>query len=93
MPTYSVGEAIRLVFEKSGWTQKSFEVALRNDWAELAGKTVAKYTSGLSLRNKVLVVQTSIPVLKQEILMNKEELMKTINEHYQAQIVTDVQVK
>ena len=41
---YSIGEALKLLMEKSGWAPKAHELRMREEWEQIAGKTIAKYT-------------------------------------------------
>ncbi len=93
MGSYSIGEAINLLFEKSGWKPKAHEVRLRDDWEEIVGKTIARYTRNLYLRNYTLTIYTEVPALKQELTFGKEQLIKQINEHFGEHVVQEIVVK
>lgn len=93
MPSYSVGEALSLLLEKSRWKPKIQELRLRNEWEQIAGKIVAKYTRNLSLSEGKLTIFTDVAALKQELLYGKAELIASINKHFGEAVVTDIAVR
>jgi predicted nucleic acid-binding Zn ribbon protein len=90
---YSIGEAINLLMQKSGWKPKLHELRLRDEWEQIAGRAVSKYTRNLYLSGGTLTIYTDVAALKQELLLAKPQLMATINEHFGEQIVTDINIK
>ena len=93
MPSYSIGEALSLLLEKSKWTPKVHELRMRQEWEQIVGKTVAKYTRNISLADKKLVVFTDVGPLKAELMYGKEQLIAKINTHFGELVVTDLLVK
>ncbi len=93
MGSYSIGEAINLLFEKSGWAPKAHEIRLRAEWEQAVGKTIAKYTSNIYLRNHTLTIYTNVSALKQELTFGKEQLITRINEHFGERVVQEIVVK
>lgn len=93
MAQYSIGDALRLFMEKSKWKPKMMEIRMRQEWADIMGKTIAKYTRDVSLKDKKLTIYTDVAALKQELLFGKEQLINKINAHFQETAVTDIIVK
>lgn len=93
MGSYSIGEAINLLLEKSKWKPKVTELRIRNEWETIVGKTISKYTRNLYLKDNVLTVYTDIAPLKQELLLGKEQLIARINEHIGEQAIADIIIK
>lgn len=93
MGEYSIGEAIQLLMQKSGWKPKVNELRIRQEWEQIVGKTVAKYTRDLKLFNGTLTIFTDVAPLKQELKMGKEQLMKNINEHLGETAITDIVIR
>jgi predicted nucleic acid-binding Zn ribbon protein len=60
--------------------RKLKEVDIVQSWEELLGKTIAYYTRNVSLRNKILFVEISSPVVKNELFMMREEIKRKLNE-------------
>lgn len=93
MGQYSIGEALQLLMKKSGWTPKVAELRIRDEWEQIAGPTIAKYTRELKVYNGTLTIYTDIAPLKQELNMAKEQLMCTINQHLGETAITAIIVK
>lgn len=93
MASYSVGEALSLLLEKSRWKPKVHELRLRQEWEAIVGKTIAKYTRNLSLTDQKLTVYTDIAPLKHELQLGKDQLIAKINAHLQERVVADIIVK
>jgi predicted nucleic acid-binding Zn ribbon protein len=93
MGSYSIGEAINLLLEKSKWKPKVTELRIRNEWETIVGKTISRYTRNLYLNDKVLTVYTDVAPLKQELLLGKEQLIVRINEHLNEKAITDIIIK
>lgn len=93
MSEYSIGQAINLLLEKSGWKTKVHELRMRNEWEAIVGKTIAKYTSDIHLSNRVLTIRTDIAPLKQELQLAKEQLINQINEYFSETVLLDIVVR
>lgn len=93
MGQYSIGEALKLLLEKSRWAPKVHEVRIRDGWNDIVGKTIAKYTRNLSLNDNVLTIYTDVAALKQEILFSKQQLIDSVNEFLGETVVKDIVVR
>lgn len=93
MGQYSIGEALNLLMEKSGWKPKAHELRMREEWEQIAGKTISKYTRNLYLSGGTLTIYTDVAALKQELLLAKPQLMATINEYFAEEVVREINIK
>ncbi|GAA4452952.1 DUF721 domain-containing protein [Rurimicrobium arvi] len=93
MAEYSVGDALRRLIRQSGWGDRINEYRLREEWAQIAGVTIARYTNGMMLRDKVLTLSTDVAPLRQELLLGKQQLIEKINAHFQETIILDIKVR
>jgi predicted nucleic acid-binding Zn ribbon protein len=93
MGSYSVGEALNLLLEKSHWKPKIHELRLKQEWEAIAGKTIAKYTRNVVLSGKSLSIYTDVGPLKQELLLAKPQLLQRINEYFGERVVEDIQIR
>ena len=59
-------------------------------WKELLGEGVSQYTTNIYFRRNVLFVQLTSSVLRAELLMNKQNLIKRINEQAGMDVVKDI---
>ena len=93
MGTYSIGEALNLLMERSNWKPVIYELRLKEEWQIIVGEMIAKYTRNVILVEKTLIIYTDVAALKQELLYSKEELIKTINNHFKELVINDIQIK
>lgn len=66
---------------------------MRQEWAEITGATIARYTRSISLFNKVLTIYTDVAPLKQELQVGKGQLIARINEYFAEIVVNDIIIK
>lgn len=92
MGTYSAGEALKHLLEKSQWKAKINELRLRNEWETIVGKTIAKYTRDVNITQKVLTIYTDVGPLKQELQLGKEQLKQRINEYFEDRVVEEIKI-
>ena len=93
MGSYSIGEALNLLLEKSHWKPKVVELRMRQEWETIVGKTISKYTRNINLNGKKLTIYSDVAPLKQELLLGKEQLAQRINEYFNETVVTEIIVK
>jgi predicted nucleic acid-binding Zn ribbon protein len=93
MGSYSVGEALNLLLERSHWKPKVIELRMREEWEAIVGKTISKYTRNINLFNKKLTIYTDVAPLKQELLLGKEQLVTRINEYFGDRVIDEIIIK
>ncbi len=80
--TQSIGEVIREFFEENTQLQtKIQEVRIKRAWEEVLGPSVMQYTRNLYVRDGVLFVSLSSAVLRSELTLYSDKLIKSLNEH------------
>ena len=85
-----VGEMIRKFFRQNGLETPLNEYRLVQAWKEVTGPAIYRYTSNLYIRNQVLYVHLSSSVLRQELMMGRELLVKSLNKKVGAQVIVDI---
>lgn len=93
MGSYSIGEALSLLLEKSHWKPKVNELRMRQEWETIVGKTISKYTRNMYLSGKTLTIYTDVAPLKQELLLGREQLITRINEYFGEKAVEEIIIK
>ena len=63
---------------------------LVESWAEVAGAAIARYTTEVSIRNQTLVVRLSVPALRADLSMRRQELVNLLNSYVGAQVIADI---
>jgi predicted nucleic acid-binding Zn ribbon protein len=84
---------IREYIEALGHQNKLREINVVASWEKLMGKVIAKHTKKIYIYNKVLFVYLDSAVMRNELVMMREEIRKHLNEHAGSEIVEKVMFK
>lgn len=93
MSTVSIGEALKQFLKKSRLRTGIQALQIEEVWAQLMGKTIAKYTEKIQIINHTLFIQTSVGPLKQELVYQKEQIIKRVNEALGENVIKEVVIK
>ncbi len=89
--TESIGEVLKQYFEENQFIKRKLaESRAVTGWSQLLGSMIHSYTTNIYLRNGVLYVSLSSSVLRSELLMAKDKLIKKLNEHAGMYVVNDI---
>lgn len=69
------------------------EVRIQDNWEQLMGKTIARYTQSIQLIDNKLIVTTTVAPLKQELTYSKDKIIKLVNEMLGESIVREVMIR
>lgn len=87
----SLSEALSDFFdENSSLKEKLAEQRAVRGWREVLGEGVSMYTRNVYFSRNILYVQLSSAVLRAELIMNKEGLIKKLNDYAESPIVRDI---
>lgn len=87
----SLSEALFDFFnENSTLRLKMAQQRVIRGWGELFGEGIDKYTGNLYFNRNILCVHLTSAVLRAELIMIKEELIKKLNEHAGMPVVHDI---
>jgi len=73
--------------------KKLKQVRLINSWDEIIGRNVARATSKIFFKNRILFVYINSAIIRNELLMIKDELKKRLNEHAGEKMVDDIVIR
>ena len=62
-------------------------------WEQIMGKTVARYTDKIQIHGHTLYINTAIAPLRQELLYQKETILKRVNEALGENVIKEVVIK
>jgi len=91
--TTSIGDALREFMNKSRMKPRLMEVRIQDNWEQLMGKTIARYTQSIQLIDNKLIVTTTVAPLKQELTYSKDKIIKLVNEMLGESIVREVMIR
>ena len=78
--TQSISNVLKSYVQENNLERKLNELDLIKSWESVMGKTVSRYTGNLYIQNSTLFVETTSPVVRNELLMMKEEIRVRLNE-------------
>lgn len=76
--------------ENSALRVKMAQQRVVRGWNELFGEGIANYTGNIYFNRGTLYVHLTSAVLRAELLMIKEELIKKLNDHAEMPVVHDI---
>ncbi len=86
----SIGELIRQFLREESLESPLNEQRLLDAWSEVLGPAIASYTSNLYIRNQTLYVHLTSAVLRQELMMGREMLIRNLNKKVGATVITTI---
>jgi predicted nucleic acid-binding Zn ribbon protein len=78
--TQSISSVLKNYVRENNLERKLNELDLIKSWESVMGKTVSRYTGNLYIQNNTLFVETTSPIVRNELLMMKEEIRVRLNE-------------
>ena len=86
----SIGQLVRAYLRQECLESPLNERRLVNAWPEVVGPAIASYTDGLFVRNQTLFVHLTSSALRQELMMGRDLLVRNLNRHVGAQVITNI---
>lgn len=69
------------------------EVRIQENWEQMMGKTISRYTENIQLIDGKLMITTTVAPLKQELNYSKDKIIKLVNEMLGERIVREVIIR
>ncbi|MBX7095019.1 MAG: DUF721 domain-containing protein [Flavobacteriales bacterium] len=86
-------EAIDRLLQAYKLKGKMQELDIVSSWEQIMGRTIAKRTKDLYIKDKVLVVKLDSSVLREELQMGKSKIIELINQHAGEEVVNEIILK
>ncbi len=93
MGEISLKDAMGDFLNKSKMKSGLQAVQLETAWEEIMGKTIARYTDKLQIIQSTLFITTTVAPLKNELVYQKESIIKRVNEVLGDKVITEVVVR
>ena len=87
----TLGDAIREFFEDNAELRGKIQVL--RAWGEILGPMVAQYTCNIYIKDKVLHVSLTSSVLRSELVLCRERLVKSLNDYAGATVIQDIVIR
>jgi predicted nucleic acid-binding Zn ribbon protein len=91
--TISLAEAIKDYVREMNMEGKLNEIGLINSWEEIVGKAISSRTSKIYIRDHVLYIHLNSSVVRNELLMLRQELMEKLNQKAGTEVIRDIVLK
>lgn len=88
--TQQLGEVLSEFLKIQKLDGRLNETRLLEVWPDVLGAAINKYTGEKYIKNKVLYVKISSAVLRNELMMSREQLCNSLNARVGAQVITDI---
>ncbi|MDR0765474.1 MAG: DUF721 domain-containing protein [Odoribacteraceae bacterium] len=88
--TLKLEELMGLYLKQTGLERKFKEMEACLAWPEVVGQVIAAYTGEINMTNGKLFVRFTSPVVRNEMSMVKEGLVKALNDKLGEQVVKDI---
>lgn len=59
-------------------------------WPVVAGEAIARYTTDAHIYNQTLYVRLSVPALRADLSMRRQEFVRRLNEYVGNQVIADI---
>ena len=86
----AIGDVIRKFFRVNGLESPLNEYRLVQAWKDVVGPVITRYTSNLYIKNQILYVHLTSSVLRQELMMGRDILVRNLNEKVGAQVIANI---
>ena len=93
MGEYSLGDALRKFLHQSQLKGSIQALQIEEVWEQIMGKTVARYTDKIRIHGQTLYIDTAIAPLRQELLYQKETIVRRVNEALGEVVIKEVVIK
>ncbi|GHV58817.1 hypothetical protein FACS1894182_11920 [Bacteroidia bacterium] len=75
-----IGKILEAFFKDNPhMADKLAETRLMNYWNHGMGQAISRYTGSLFVKNRILYVQLKSAVLKNELMMHREQMIENLN--------------
>ena len=88
--TQNISEIISSMLKVYGLEDKLAETRLIQSWEELLGKSVARLTKNMYVKNRTLFVNLNSSVVRSELSMIKKDILIRLNEKAGKCVIDDI---
>ncbi len=86
----AIGDLVRQYLREEGLETPLNQHRIIESWGEVMGAGILQYTGDIFIRNQTLWVKIDSSVLRQELNISRQQIVRRLNEHVGAQVITEV---
>jgi len=91
--TRKINEVLKEFLRENNLDVRLKERELVESWEEMVGRTINRATKNIYIRDRKLYVVLSSSVVRNELYMLKDEIVRKLNERIGKQIITELVLK
>ena len=88
--TITLAEAVKDYLKEMKLDGKLSEVSVINSWEEIVGRAISSRTTKIYIKDNVLYVHLKSSVVRNELLMLREELREKLNQKAGSEVVKEI---
>lgn len=85
-----IGDVLRQFLRQQGLETPLNEYRLVDAWKDVVRPVITRYTTNLFIKNQVLYVSLSSSVIRQELMMGREMLIRNLNAQVGSQVIVNI---
>jgi hypothetical protein len=93
MGEFSMKDAMKQFLNQSRLKGDVQALQIEEVWDKLMGKTISKYTESIKIIHHTLFITTTVAPLKQELVYQKDNIIKRVNEALGENTIREVVIK
>ena len=93
MGEHSIQDALKQFLKQSRLKGDLQALQIEEIWEKLMGKTISKYTESIKIIHQTLFITTNVAPLKNELVYQKENIIKRVNEAIGETVIKEVVIK
>ena len=93
MGEHSIQDALKQFLKQSRLKGDLQALQIEEIWEKLMGKTISKYTESIKIIHQTLFITTNVAPLKNELVYQKENIIKRVNEALGEKVIKEVVIK
>lgn len=90
---HTLKEVMEELLKAYKWEEKLDVVKLKKSWDSIVGKIIAKHTTHLDVRNRVLYVKLDSSVIRNELLLARSKIVDAINKEMGYKMVDELALR
>lgn len=87
---YSLKEVLDQLVKAYGLEGKLLETRIINSWEKVVGGILARHTTHLTIKNRILYVSLDSSVLRNELSMARSKLVDSLNKEVGQKVIEDI---
>jgi predicted nucleic acid-binding Zn ribbon protein len=85
-----LSEVLNQFLRREGLEMPLLQKRLVDNWDDIVGKTVVRYTGEKFIRNQTLMVKITNPALRADLSMMRSQLVKRLNDSVGSMVITEI---